>query len=38
MEKRTSKQKKDMVADVAWQLFKKTGVVAHYLFYKKVDK
>ena len=38
MENKKRKAKKDVVADVAWKLFKETGMVAHYLFYKEMDK
>ena len=38
MEKKKDNIKKDMVEDVAWNLFKKTGIVAHYLFYKELGK
>ncbi len=38
MEDRKNKPKKDMIEDVAWNLFRKTGVVAHYLFYKELGK
>ena len=38
MKKEKNKIKRDMVADVAWQMFEKTGIVAHYLFYKEMDK
>ena len=31
-------KKKDSVADVAWEMFTRTGVASHYLFYKKLDK
>ncbi len=30
--------KKEKVSDIVWQMFKKTGNVSHYLFYKKLDE
>jgi hypothetical protein len=38
MEDKKNKIKKDMFQDVAWNLFKETGMVAHYLFYKEIGK
>ena len=30
--------KKKRPVDAAWDLFRKTGNVSHYLFYKELDK
>lgn len=38
MEDRKNKPKKDMFQDVAWNLFRSTGIVSHYLFYKELGK
>ena len=35
---KNKKDKKDGIADVAWEMFTRTGIAAHYLFYKKLDK
>ena len=38
MEDKKNKIKKDEIQDVAWNLFSKTGIVSHYLFYKEIGK
>jgi len=30
--------KKDDIGEVAWELFKTTGIASHYLFYRKLNK
>ena len=39
MAKKTKQKvgKKNDIGDVAWELFKRTGVASHYLFYKKLN-
>ncbi len=38
MANKRKNNKKDDIADVAWELFKTTGIAAHYMLYKKLDK
>ncbi len=38
MAKKQNKNKQDSIADVAWEMFTRTGIASHYLFYKKLDK
>ncbi len=38
MAKKQKVVKKDSITDVVWEMFKSTGIAAHYMFYKKLDK
>lgn len=32
------KKKEYKVADYAWEMFKNTGIVSYYMFYRNLDK